>query len=119
MDILRSRGTGEWSVTELYSMPAVFPILARLGFIDHGSFDLENGWDSREFQARANMRVKIRQAATTVTFMSPPCGKLSNLQALTADERRKDPKQFARDLRDAIRDVHFCLDVAEDQMENV
>eukprot|EP00959_Pyramimonas_sp_CCMP1952_P091646 1918456-Pyramimonas_sp.AAC.1 len=50
--------------------------------------------------------------------MPPPCEKLTALQNLTPDEKRRDLKRHLRELLEAKRVVLECIRIAEYQLSN-
>ena len=51
-----------------------------------------------------------------VVSLTPPRGKLSLLQALTPEDKRRDPEKFEQELQESVSFIVLCLVIAEWQL---
>ena len=103
-------------VMEIFSPPRVCPQAPQYGMRDLGSFDKVTGWDARVTEDMQDLWDRIEMEEPFCIIMSPPCEKLTALQNLTPDEKRKDLKRHLREVLEAKRFVLGCVRIAEYQM---
>ena len=78
---------------DLFTVPRVTPVMETMGYQDLGAFDIKNGWDARRAADRHQILHLIDVEEPEYVGMSPPCGALSIMQNLTADEVRRNPEK--------------------------
>ncbi|CAK0790522.1 unnamed protein product [Prorocentrum cordatum] len=89
---------------------------SEFGFEDGGAYDLQTGWDARQREDVSRLFHDLETKDPFLVSCSPPCGKLSPLQALTSEDKRKDPERFEQEVQEAVSFIVLCLVIAVWQM---
>ena len=101
---------------EVFSRPRLGPFCQRYGFRHIAALDRDLGWDAtRPADVRRLWELIYEEEPWCIT-MSPPCGKLSKLQNLTPEERRRDPEGHRREVKEALAFVDLCVEIARYQL---
>ena len=103
-------------IMEVFSPPRLTKWAKEFGFEDGGAYDLQTGWDARQREDVAQLFRDMETKEPFLVSCSPPCGKLSRLQALTPEDKRRDPEKFEREVQEAISFIVLCLVIAEWQI---
>ena len=101
---------------EVFSPPRLTKWAEEFGFVDGGAYDLTTGWDARRREDVTRLFQDLEAKEPFLVPLTPPCGKLSPLQALTTEDKRRDPEKFESEVREAISFIVLCLVIAEWQM---
>ncbi|CAK0820028.1 unnamed protein product, partial [Prorocentrum cordatum] len=101
---------------EAFSPPRLTKWAEEFGFEDGGACDLQTGWDARQREDVSRPFCDLETEDPPLVSRSPPCGKLSPLQALTPEDKRKDLEKFEQEVQEAVSFIVLCLVIAEWQM---
>ena len=103
-------------ILEVFSRPRLGPFCQRYGFRHIAALDRDLGWDATRPADVRRLWELIYEEEPWCIAMSPPCGKLSKLQNLTPDERRRDPEGHRREVKEALAFVDLCVEIARYQL---
>eukprot|EP00959_Pyramimonas_sp_CCMP1952_P051120 1068464-Pyramimonas_sp.AAC.1 len=103
-------------IMEVFSPPGLTKWAKEFGFEDGGACDLQTGWGARQREDVSRLSCDLETKDPFLVSRSPPCGKLSPLQALTPEDRRKGPERFEREFQEVVSFIVLCLVTAEWQM---
>ena len=103
-------------IMEVFSPPRLTTLAEKYGFVNGGAYELTTGWDASQSGDVERFLRDIDEKDPYDVSCSPPCGKMSPLQALTSEEKRRDPARFESELKEAISFIVLCLEIARRQV---
>ena len=101
---------------EVFYFQRLTRLAEKYGFVDGGAYELTTGWDASQSGDVERLLRDIDEKDPYVVSCFPPCGYMSPLQALTSEEKRRDPARFESELKKEISFIVLCLEIARRQV---
>lgn len=107
-----------YKLLELFSPPRVTSEGAKQGFstTQPAAFDKKVGWNFLDARDRAHLWEVLRSQAPDCVLMTPECKPFSTMMESNWD--RMDPVQRDRMQREGLAMYHFCIQVAQFQLDH-
>ena len=105
------------AVVEVFSPPRVCKACRKSGFREIGSFDLCTGWDARSQVDVWRLWKLLEKHRPAFVCLSPPCGKISIMQNLTPEHKRRDSLKHHREVMQAKAFVNLCTEICISQLQ--
>lgn len=102
-------------VGEIYSPPRMTAEAVNHGLKGKLALDLSTGWDFNIPRHRKEALNLIKKHKPAVLLLSPPCTAFSALRRLSSHKR--DPQCVQKELDEAIQHMHFCVSLAQLQIQ--